>query len=136
MQWASAHAHHSLYPLKIHKKKEKRKSFPKTKVKRVMNEYITWRPTKTQSPTTNKTLSARCFDDTLLLCLSYALEIAFVEGESNLEWQTLHSIIPFFIIPKPIKSLTYKKTKPQIHLKSNPIPPNHTLIPLILIPNP
>ncbi|KAK1318509.1 hypothetical protein QJS10_CPB04g01853 [Acorus calamus] len=33
------------------------------------------------------------FDETLLLCRSYAIDTVLVVGETSFEWQTLHSII-------------------------------------------
>jgi hypothetical protein len=55
----------------------------------------TWRPTRMQSPTTRKTLSARNLDDILLRCLSYALDTLRGLGTTTREWHTLHSTTPF-----------------------------------------
>lgn len=60
-----------------------------------LENKFTCRPTNMQSPTTKKTLRARCLDDILLLCRSYAFDTALLTG--NLEWQTLHSIAPFIL---------------------------------------
>jgi hypothetical protein len=55
----------------------------------------TWRPTRMQSPTTRKTLSARNLDDILLRCLSYALDTLRGLGTTTRERHTLHSTTPF-----------------------------------------
>ena len=51
-----------------------------------------------QSPDTRSTLSARYLDDTLLRCLSYALDTLLGLGTATLERQTLHSSTPFLCI--------------------------------------
>lgn len=55
----------------------------------------TCRPTKIQSPTTKRMFRTLVFEETSLLCRSYALDTALEAGDNNFEWQTLHSTILF-----------------------------------------